>query len=141
MTGAGSCAGVSHMSPCISVTTEVNIGSQLDSTGQPRHCLRVPRLAVSAAVLRMSPNIVDLGSRDELGLLLGSQGFEAALIMPVRQTVTSTCTCVNFVLTAACCCACMLLACICSCKPSALITALTYLLPCVSLCSPSQCPV
>ena len=74
------------MSPCISVTTEVVIDSHYTSTGHLQHCLRVPRLAVATAVLRLAPDIVDMGSRDELGLLLGFLGFEAALTMPALQS-------------------------------------------------------
>lgn len=74
------------MSPCISVTTEVVIDSHYTSTGHLQHCLRVPRLAVATAVLRLAPDIVDMGSRDELGLLLGFLGFEAALNMPALQS-------------------------------------------------------
>lgn len=84
-------AGVNPMSPCMSVTTEVLISSHTTSTGHLQHRLRVPRLAVSTAVLRLPPDIVDMGSRDELGLLLGSQGFEAALTMPVQQSVPGKC--------------------------------------------------
>lgn len=74
------------MSPCISVTTEVVIDSHYTSTGHLQHCLRVPRLAVATAVLRLAPDIVDMGSRDELGLLLGFLGFKAALDMPALQS-------------------------------------------------------
>ena len=74
-------AGAGSVSPFVSMSTEIVISSSNTEGGQLQHHLRVPRLAVATALMFLPPDIRDIVSRDNAGLLLGALGFEATLTM------------------------------------------------------------